>query len=125
MIAQLSQSEPLGSPACSSVGVRSAGLFARNSGVPLFPHISTSSKSCPAALISTRTGRLLTLTDSMLSVWSAMRSLLDLVGLLWRPALGPESLRIRQHQRLGALHKGRPTGPELRKALLSMQSSGR
>ncbi len=68
MIAQLSQSDSLGSPSYSSVGVRSAGDLARNSGVPLFPHISTSSKSCPPALISTRTGRLLTLTDRMLSV---------------------------------------------------------
>ena len=43
MIAQLSHIEPRSSPSSSSVGVRSAGFLARNSGVPFLPHTSISS----------------------------------------------------------------------------------
>ena len=57
MIAQLSQSDPRGSPASSSIGVRWAGSFARNSGVVVFPHTSTSSKSSPAARTKIRDGQ--------------------------------------------------------------------
>src|SRR5436190_12237265 len=72
MIAQLSQSDPRGSASSSSSGVRSAGSFARNSGVPLFPHMSISSHSRPAARMSTRADRLLTLGLRMLSVFAAI-----------------------------------------------------
>ena len=72
MIAQLSQSVPFGSPASSSRGVRSAGAFARNSGVDFFPHTSSSSNSRPAARTKMRIVRLLTLGLRMLSVWTAM-----------------------------------------------------
>ena len=37
MIAQLSHSDPFGSPSSSSSGVRSDGFFCRNSGRPLVP----------------------------------------------------------------------------------------
>src|SRR5512139_3289937 len=88
MIAQLSHSEPFGSPSHSSSGVRSAGSFARNSGVPFLPHMSTSLKSSPAARTKTRAERLFTLGFRMLSVFSAMCLLLQLVRLLGRSVLG-------------------------------------
>ena len=72
MIAQLSQSEPFGSPSSSSIGVRWAGSFARNSGVVVFPHTSSSSKSSPAARTKIRAVRLLTLGFRMFSVFAAM-----------------------------------------------------
>ena len=68
MIAQLSHSTPFGSPSSSSSGVRSAGSFARNSGVDFFPQTSTSSQSSPAARTKMRVVRLLTLGLRMLSV---------------------------------------------------------
>src|SRR6188508_2879446 len=68
MIAQLSQSEPFGSPSASSSGGRSAGSFARNSGVDFLPQTSISSKSRSAARMKMRTVRLLTLGLRMLSV---------------------------------------------------------
>src|ERR671936_2827551 len=83
MIAQLSQSEPFGSPSSSSSGVRSAGSLARNSGVPFLPHMSTSSKSSPAARTKIRTVRLFTLGVRMLRVFAAM-SLLLLLGVLYQ-----------------------------------------
>ena len=70
MIAQLSQSDPLGRPSSSSSGVRSAGAFERNSGVDFLPHMSTSSQSSPAARTKMRVVRLLTLGLRMLSVWA-------------------------------------------------------
>jgi hypothetical protein len=76
MIAQLSHSEPRGRPASSSSGVRSAGSFARNSGVDFLPHTSTSSKSRPAARTKMRVVRLLTLGLRMLSVFVAIPVLL-------------------------------------------------
>ena len=72
MIAQLSQSEPLGRPGSSSIGVRWAGSLERNSGVVVSPQTSTSSKSSPAARTKMRVLRLLTLGLRMLSVFSAM-----------------------------------------------------
>ena len=72
MIAQLSQSAPLGRPSSSSSGVRSAGSLARNSGVDFFPHTSISSNSRPAARTKIRVVRLLTLGLRMLSVFVAM-----------------------------------------------------
>ena len=72
MIAQLSQSEPFGSPSSSSIGVRCAGSFARNSGVVVLPQTSSSSKSSPAARTKIRAVRLLTLGLRMLSVFAAM-----------------------------------------------------
>ena len=72
MIAQLSQSAPLGRPSSSSSGVRSAGSFARNSGVLFLPQTSSSSKSSPAARTKIRAVRLLTLGFRMLSVFEAM-----------------------------------------------------
>src|SRR5436190_16368655 len=74
MIAQLSHSDPLGNPSSSSSGVRSAGSFARNSGVPFFPHMSTSSKSSPAARTKMRVLRLFTLGVRMLSLFAAICS---------------------------------------------------
>ena len=74
MIAQLSHSEPLGSPSSSSSGVRWAGSLARNSSVVVFPHTSTSSNSSPAARTKIRAVRLLTLGVRMLRVLAAMRS---------------------------------------------------
>ena len=68
MIAQLSQSAPFGRPDSSRSGVRSAGSFARNSGVDFFPQTSSSSKSSPAARTKIRVVRLLTLGLRMLSV---------------------------------------------------------
>ena len=73
MIAQLSQSDPLGSPSSSSRGVRCAGSLARNSGVLVWPQTSTSSKSSPAARTKMRAVRLLTLGMRTLSVLAAMR----------------------------------------------------
>src|SRR4051794_11337352 len=85
MIAQLSQSEPRGSPASSRSGVRFAGSLARKSGVPFLPHTSISSKSSPAARTKIRTVRLLTLGLRMLRVLSAIVSLpLLVVGVLRR-----------------------------------------
>src|ERR671921_266941 len=72
MIAQLSQSEPLGRPSSSSSGVRSAGSLVRNSEVPFFPHTSSSSKSSPAARTKIRALRLFTLGFRMLRVFVAM-----------------------------------------------------
>src|SRR5215217_2572496 len=72
MIAQLSHSEPLGRPSSSSSGVRSAGSLARNPGVPFLPHMSSSSKSSPAARTKIRALRLFTLGFRMLSVFVAM-----------------------------------------------------
>jgi hypothetical protein len=74
MIAQLSQSEPRGSPSSSSSGVRCAGSFSRNSGVVVFPHTSSSSKSSPAARTKIRAVRLFTLGIRTFSVFAAMRS---------------------------------------------------
>ena len=68
MIAQLSQSEPRGSPSSSSSGVRSAGSFPRNSGVDFLPQTSSSSNSSPAARTKMRVVRLFTLGLRMLSV---------------------------------------------------------
>ena len=72
MIAQLSHSEPRGSPASSSIGVRCAGSLARNSGVVVLPQTSSSSKSSPAARTKIRAVRLLTLGCRMFSVFSAI-----------------------------------------------------
>ena len=72
MIAQLSPSEPFGSPSSSSIGVRWAGYFCRYSGVVVFPHTSCSSKSSPAARTKTRTVMLLTLGFRMFSVFAAI-----------------------------------------------------
>src|SRR5919198_565533 len=74
MIAQLSHIAPRGRPCVSIVGVRWAGFMARNSGVVVFPHTSTSSKSSPAARTKMRAVRLLTLGFRMWSVMSAMSS---------------------------------------------------
>ena len=68
MIAQLSHSDPRGSPASSIIGVRWAGSFARNSGSPVLPQTSISSKSRSAARTKIRTVRLLTLGLRTLSV---------------------------------------------------------
>ena len=68
MIAQLSPSEPRGSPSSSSIGVRWAGYFSRYSGLVVLPQTSTSSKSSPAARVKILTVRLLTLGLRMLSV---------------------------------------------------------
>src|SRR5919201_2189554 len=91
MIAQLSQSEPFGRPSSSSSGVRSAGSFARNSGVPFFPQTSISSKSRPAARTKMRTVRLLTLGLRMLSVFVATSASLSLdeIGLVLAPLQRP------------------------------------
>ena len=72
MIAQLSHSEPRGSPASSSIGVRCAGSLVRNSGVVVWPHTSCSSNSSPAARTKIRAVRLFTLGLRMLSVFAAM-----------------------------------------------------
>src|SRR5689334_696051 len=83
MIAQLSQSDPFGRPDSSSSGVRSAGSLDRNSVVPLLPHMSTSSKSSPAARMKIRADRLLTLGFRMLSVCVAIGPLLCALRV-WR-----------------------------------------
>src|SRR5579872_1619690 len=100
MTAQLSHSEPCGKPASSSSGVRSAGSLARNSGVPLWPHMSTSSNSRPAARTKTRAVRLLTLGLRMLRVFAAislssspLRDSLVPVGLLRRAVGGQRTAR--------------------------------
>src|SRR5438093_4955862 len=93
MIAQLSQTEPLGSPCSSIIGVRCAGYFCRNSGVVVFPQTSTSAKSRPAARTKIRTVRLLTLGLRMLSVFAAMRSSRLLVGVLRRSLVGERGPR--------------------------------
>ena len=74
MIAQLSHSEPRGSPSSSSIGVSWAGSFATNCGSSFLPHTSFSSKSRPAARTRMRVVRLLTLGRRMLSVCAAMIS---------------------------------------------------
>src|SRR5689334_5439571 len=96
MIAQLSQSEPWGRPSSSRSGVRSAGSLARKSDVPFLPHMSTSSKSSPAARTNTRAERLLTLGKRTLSVLSAIFSSVGVLGL---PILR-ERLLGSHHQRL-------------------------
>src|SRR3954464_11726494 len=83
MIAQLSHSEPRGRPASSSIGVRWAGSFCRNSGSRVLPQTSTSSNSRPAARTKIRTVRLLTLGLRMLSVFAATSALLG-IGVLGR-----------------------------------------
>ena len=95
MIAQLSQSAPFGRPASSSSGVRSAGSFARNSGVVFFPHTSSSSNSSPAARTKMRVVRLLTLGLRMLSVFVAMCSSSSVVGVLRSSVVGERRLRAR------------------------------
>src|SRR5580765_5293996 len=72
MIAQLSQSAPLGSPSHSSSGVSCEGSLATKSGSPWWPQTSTSSKSRPAARTKMRTLRLLTLGLRMLRVLAAI-----------------------------------------------------
>jgi hypothetical protein len=72
MIAQLSQSEPLGRPSSSSIGVSWAGSLPTNSGASFFPHTSSSSKSSPAARTKILAVRLLTLGFRMLSVLAAI-----------------------------------------------------
>ncbi len=74
MIAQLSQSEPFGSPSSSSIGVSWAGSLRVNSGASFLPHTSSSSKSSPAARTKIRAVRLLTLGIRTLSVLAAMGS---------------------------------------------------
>ena len=56
MIAQLSPSASFGSPAFSSIGVRSAGSLARYSGLVVWPQTSFSSNSSPAARTKMRIG---------------------------------------------------------------------
>src|SRR4051794_6687272 len=85
MIAQLSQSEPHGSPASSTIGVRCAGSLARNSGSRVLPQTSTSSKSRPATRTKIRTVRLLTLGLSTLSVIAAISASSFRVGVLGAP----------------------------------------
>ena len=72
MIAQLSHSDPRGSPSSSSIGVRCAGSLARNSGVVVLPHTSSSSNSSPAARTKIRAVRLFTLGRRMFSVLAAI-----------------------------------------------------
>jgi hypothetical protein len=72
MIAQLSHSDPFGSPSSSSIGVSAAGSLRRNSGSSFFPHTSSSSNSRPAARTKTLVDRLLTLGLRMLSVFAAI-----------------------------------------------------
>src|SRR5437763_5262606 len=92
MIAQLSQSEPSGSPSSSSNGVRSAGSLARNSEVLFLPQTSTSSKSSPAARTKIRAVRLLTLGLRMLRVLAAMCCLLGGVEIYcWYGSWGDRS----------------------------------
>ena len=79
MIAQLSQSAWRGRPFSSSIGVRWAGFFARNSGVVVFPQTSSSSNSRPAARTKMRAVRLLTLGFRTWSLCAAM-SLSQSVG---------------------------------------------
>ena len=72
MIAQLSHSEPRGSPDSSSNGVRCAGSLARNSGVVVCPQTFVSSNSSPAARTKIRAVRLLSDGGRMLSEFVAM-----------------------------------------------------
>src|SRR5690349_19444673 len=72
MIAQLSQSEPRGSPSSSIIGVRCAGSLRRKSGSRVLPQTSSSSKSRPAARTNMRTVRLLTLGFSTFSLMAAI-----------------------------------------------------
>src|SRR3954451_3780972 len=115
MIAQLSHSEPRGSPGSSIIGVRWAGSLARNSGSSVLPQTLTSSNSRPAARTKMRTVRLFTLGGSMFSVLAAMWLLLSRQRapvaadeLLQRvrqvlavdvvvPALGPDAMGLQQH----------------------------
>ena len=71
MIAQLSPSEPRGSPSASSIGVRCAGYLPRYSGSLVLPQTSASSKSRPAARTKMRAVRLLTLGFRMFRVFAA------------------------------------------------------
>ena len=95
MIAQLSQSEPFGSPSSSSIGVRWAGSFCRNSGVVVLPQTSSSSKSSPAARTKIRAVRLLTLGFRMFSVFAAMCSSSLVVGVLRRAVVRERRPRAR------------------------------
>ncbi|CDX34575.1 hypothetical protein MPLA_180092 [Mesorhizobium sp. ORS 3359] len=67
MMAQLSHSTPRGRLLSSIIGVRCAGLRARNSGERVWPQASVSAGSSPAARANTLTVMLLTLGLSMLS----------------------------------------------------------
>src|SRR3569832_963588 len=67
MMAQLSHSTPRGRPLSSIIGVRCAGLRARNSGERVRPQASVSAGSSPAARANTRTVMLLSLGLSTLS----------------------------------------------------------
>src|SRR5262245_25869596 len=98
MIAQLSQSAPFGRPSVSSSGVRSAGSRCRKSGVPFFPHMSSSAKSRPAARTKMRVVRLLTLGLRMLRVLLATSS--SFVVLPVRLGRGP----VVRERLPGALH---------------------
>src|SRR3954468_21163420 len=97
MIAQLSHSDPRGSPASSSSGVRCAGSLARNSRVVVFPHTSVSSNSSPAARTKIRAVRLFTLGVGMLSFLAARGS--PLIGML-RGAVGGQRFLRARHERL-------------------------
>ena len=72
MIAQLSQSEPRGSPSSSSIGVRCGRVLGEELRLAVLPQTSTSSKSSPAARTKMRAVRLLTLGLRMFSVFAAM-----------------------------------------------------
>src|SRR3954452_12817322 len=98
MIAQLSHSEPRGSPASSSIGVRCAGSLERNSGSVVLPQTSFSSKSSPAARTKIRAVRLFTLGVRMFRVLAAMRLLLlSAVRVLGRPVVGQRVARALGH----------------------------
>src|SRR3954453_3581842 len=98
MIAQLSQSEPFGSPSSSRSGVRSAGSLPRNSGVPFLPQTSTSSKSRPAARTKIRVERLLTLGLRMLRVFADIGPPRVLVRFLRVAVVGERRPRARDEQ---------------------------
>src|SRR6185437_5307826 len=67
MMAQLSQMAPFGKSFSSSIGVRCAGFFARNSGERVLPQTSSSVNSRLAARTKTRAAMLFTLGFSTFS----------------------------------------------------------
>src|SRR4051794_12270393 len=108
MIAQLSHSEPFGSPSSSSIGVSCAGSLRTKSGSSFFPHTSSSSKSSPAARTKIRAVRLFTLGFRTLSVFEAIssspgRGCLS-VGIL-RGAVVRQRLARPRHERLDRIRQ--------------------
>src|SRR5579871_950779 len=108
MMAQLSQIAPFGKSPTSSIGVRCAGFFARNSGERVLPHTSSSVNSRLAARTKTRAAMLFTLGFRMFSFMFPLPLCPDdrafSIWILRRPVLGQRRAPP-LHQRLDRVGK--------------------